>query len=314
MHFRFQQALRAITIFAFFLFLIKLHLGGDITKYINPKYVLFSQVAAVLFLCLFFVQIQRIWTEKHTHDEHCHHGCGHDHGHSSGLSVKKVLSYFIIIFPLITGFLLPAQILDASIAAKKGTVLTIPAKIQEQTESEPELSLLEDSAIETERNPYTSENGEGSFEDQEPLPNPNEMTDAEYKEKIKQLDHSAIIDMKDEVFEPYYGEINADPEKYTGRTVKLTGFVYKEKGLQANQVVIARFLITHCVADASLIGFLTELDEGQAVKEDTWLEIEATVKVTLYNNEKWPILKMTSWKEIAEPNEPYVYPVLTRIK
>ncbi|KAB7708643.1 TIGR03943 family protein [Bacillus aerolatus] len=313
MQFHFQQALRAVTLFAFFLFLIKLHLGEEITKYVNPKYVLFSQTAAVLFLCLFYVQIQRIWGKRHIHDHDCHHGCSHDHGESAS-PVKKMISYSILIFPLVTGFFLPAKTLDASIAAKKGTLLTKPVKAQEQIENESELSHLDESAAEVEPNLSLYENGEDGFDDQVPLPNPNEMADEEYKEKMKQLDNSTMIDMKDNVFEPYYGEINAEPHKYIGRTLKLKGFVYREEDFQPNQFVLARFLITHCVADANVIGFLTEFDKAHTVKENAWLEIEGTFHTTTYNNAEVPVLKIVSWKEISEPAEPYVYPVFTRIK
>ncbi|WP_396021233.1 hypothetical protein [Bacillus sp. S/N-304-OC-R1] len=47
--------------------------------------------------------------------------------------------------------------------------------------------------------------------------------------------------------------------------MQLTGFAYKEDGFEQDQLVIARFVITHCVADASIVGFLTELPEASSI-------------------------------------------------
>ncbi|WP_121614094.1 DUF1980 domain-containing protein [Mesobacillus foraminis] len=49
------------------------------------------------------------------------HGFQHDHHHhhDSGSNLKRLLSYTVIVFPLLTGFYLPAKVLDASIAKKK---------------------------------------------------------------------------------------------------------------------------------------------------------------------------------------------------
>ncbi|MGG3448380.1 TIGR03943 family putative permease subunit [Domibacillus aminovorans] len=293
MTFHFQQAFRAVILAAFACFIMNLHLNGDIEKYVNPKYDLFSQTAASVFFLLFFIQLFRIWSRKNKHEHHCHHGCSHDHGHSRS-PVKKVITYSILIFPLITGFLLPPQTLGAKVAAKKGTVLTSKrAEFQMQGETELDPSLYVHEGVVVDR---------------------KEIKQGEYEENMKRLDNDHVINMEDEVFEPYYGQINAEPEKYIGRTVKMKGFVYKEEGFQSNQLALTRFLITHCIADASSIGFLTEFDEAYTVEQDTWLEIEGIIKVTQYDGFKMPILKVTSWKIISEPDEPYVYPVYIKIK
>jgi putative membrane protein len=313
MKFQMKQAFRAVILFAFFSFIIKIHLTGEMTKYINPKYEMLSQTAAVLFLFLFFVQLFRVWDKKHIHDEHCNHGCDHDHGESSS-SLKKMLSYSILIFPLATGFFLPAKTLDASIAAKKGVMLSAaPSASKEDRRNADSVDIEKSSEIEgNEQVGFDQE--EILVDDQTPLLNLNEMTENEYKIKMNELEQTKIIEMSDEVFEPYYEAISMEPGKYQGRTVKLHGFVYKEEGFQANQLVISRFLITHCVADASIIGFLTEFNEAHSVKEDTWIEVEGTIDRTNYNGSELPMIKAASWKEISEPDEPYVFPVFTQLK
>jgi len=73
--------------------------------------------------------------------------------------------------------------------------------------------------------------------------------------------------------------------------------------------VISRFLITHCVADASIIGFLSEIPEASNLAEDTWIEAEGIIDIGYYNGVELPLLKINKWKEIKIPEESYLYPI-----
>jgi putative membrane protein len=304
--FHFQQAVRAFILLAFSVLLFKLHFSGEMTKFINPKYEGLSQSASVLFLILFIIQTTRIWTVKETsHHHHCHHddhdhNCSHDHG-DFPFNIKKLIAYLIIVFPLVTGFLLPAKVLDASIADKKGGMAIITNQAQQQ---------------EQKTTPATND-GEPSIEDnlinQSRLSDPKVYTKEEYEQLQQQLQQSSIIEMNDDVFSSYYDEINMDFDKYRAREIKLKGFVYKEKGLQKDQLVIARFMITHCVADASIIGFIAELPEATSLEMNTWIDVEGVLDTTTYNGTELPIIKITNWKKIKEPKEPYLYPVSVKL-
>lgn len=275
-------------------------MSGDILKYVNPKYNFLSQTAAYLFLFLFFIQCTRIWVRKNKHGEHCYYGCSHDHGDSYS-PVKKRIAYSILTFPLLTGFFLPAKLMDASMASKKGIILNGTVGLQKEAESE------------TGTIPSLYDQEEKVTIDHEVVVDQKEVKKEAYDEKIKQLENAEVIDMNEEVFDPYYGQISENPEKYEGRTLKMKGFVYKEKGFQPNQFALTRFLITHCVADATSIGFLTEFEKAQTLQQDTWLEVEGTLELTTYNGWEMPLLKVNSWKVIKEPKEPYVYPVWIKI-
>ncbi|AEH47815.1 TIGR03943 family putative permease subunit [Parageobacillus thermoglucosidasius] len=284
MRFHFQQFLRAIILAGFSLFFIRLHVTDEITKYVNPKYVMMSQIAAGIFVLLLLIQIFRIW-EPDGHP-HCHAGCGHDH--HSHVGVGKRVSFFIILFPLLVGFAFPPAVLNASLAEKKGTVLP-PARASQQQDS---LSAIDH---------------------QKALPNDNYLSQAEYKQKMERLKNQTVIVMNEEVFAPYYEEMQNHPESYRGKKIKVSGFVYKEAGLSSHQLVISRFLITHCLADASVIGFLTEFEKASQYQPDTWMEIEGTLQITTYNGVEVPVIKADKWKVIPQPSQPYIYPVLIKI-
>jgi putative membrane protein len=306
MKFHVQQAVRAFILLAFAALLFKMHYLGEMTKFINPKYELLSQIASILFLILFFIQTTRIWTLKEQqkdhsacqHDDHDHH-CGHDHG-DSPFNSRKLLSYLIIIIPLATGFLLPAKVLDASIADKKGGMAVITNRAFEKKQG---------SNISDQEGPVLNVDPS----DPSLLKDRKVYTKDEYNHLIQKLEQSTSIEMTEEVFSSYYEEIHMDVEKFKGREIKLTGFVYKGEGLQPNQLVLSRFLITHCVADASIIGFISELPEASLLEEDTWVEATGILVITPYDGLELPMIKVTEWKVVTEPEEPYLYPINIKI-
>ncbi|WP_299094042.1 TIGR03943 family protein [uncultured Metabacillus sp.] len=310
MTFHFQQALRALILLTFTLFIFKLHVTGEMTKFINPKYEGLSQSAAVIFLLLFLVQLTRIWSLKenhhHSHCEHEHgeHSCEHHHDHGdTPFTMKKFVSYSIIVCPLLTGFLLPAKILDASIADKKGGMAILTNQKQtaggKSTENEDEPQAEENTVIDKNVEPNNLEQ--------------NAISKEEYDQLTQNLSQSSSIVMNDKMFAAYYDEINMNLEAFKGKQIELKGFVYKEDGLNQNQAVLSRFLITHCVADASIIGFLSEFPEAITVKKDTWIEANGVLDIGTYNGTALPVIKITDWKQISEPKEPYLYPISIRI-
>lgn len=298
MKFHMQQAVRAFILLSFSVMLFKLHFTGDITKFINPKYEGLSQSASVLFLILFIIQVTRIWTVKNiSHEHHCQHhdqdhNCNHDHG-SSPFNNKKLIAYTIIIFPLVTEFLLPAKVLDASIVDKKGGMTVLSNQKQVKKE-------------------ISSDQGDLSIEHTEVI-DPEEITEKEYEEVKQTLEQSPIITMNDDVYSAYHEEIIMAPNKFKGREIELKGFIYKEDEFKPDQLVIARFLITHCVADAGIIGFLSEFPEASKLEENTWIEAKGVLDISTFNGTELPVIKINKLKEIREPQEPYLYPITIRI-
>jgi putative membrane protein len=319
MQFHPQQAARSFILLGFSVMLYMMHFTGKIHLFINPKYLLLSQSAAFIFLLLFFIQITRVWTIQRLHDHDscshdegcCSHNHDHTHNHDHGttpFTVKKLLSYSIIILPLLTGFMLPAKVLDSSIADKKGAMLSIAGSsksggetkestidLEEQEPEENDLQPEQDSAI---------SEGTGTITGYE-----NEKTDEEYDQLMKELEEGQTINFTESSFSSYYEEISSNIEKFKGRKVNLYGFVYKEEGFTENQLVVSRFLVTHCVADASIIGFLSEFPDAATIEKDTWIKIEGVIEPGSYMDNPLPTIKVSKWEEIQEPDVPYLYPI-----
>ncbi|MCP8615428.1 TIGR03943 family putative permease subunit [Salirhabdus salicampi] len=321
MKFNGQQLLRAIVLLAFTYFLIHLHISGDILKYINPKYKQLSQIGALLFFVLFLVQITQIRVEKAQGDCTNHHHCHHDHSHDQGGKWRRGFSYGVIIFPLLTGFMLPPKTLDASVAAKKGAMVSLTNQVTKpaNNSTKDEQPLLEPGAEKSPKaqvdkvaqpeNPEVSDGQDGQIDDEiDPNLYSNKMTEEEYGEiRTGIRDSNSTINMTESVYSIYYEEINSNIEYYEGRNVTIEGFVYKEEEFGESELVLARFLITHCVADASIVGFLSEVPEAASIDEDTWLRVEGTFSTGDYQGTPLPSIQVTSWEIIDEPEQPYIY-------
>ncbi|RSD29093.1 TIGR03943 family putative permease subunit [Mesobacillus subterraneus] len=304
-----QQAGRALILLGFSVLLYMMHTSGEILLFINPKYLLLSQAAAFLFMILFFIQITRVWTvkESHAHDgcsqaEDC---CSHNHDHGdSPFSVKKAISYSIIVFPLLTGFMLPAKVLDSSIADKKGAMLSIAGSSKNGNKQSPEEGQSIPAEDQQSGEDYIPEDDTAIVTGYE-----NQKTEAEYNQLMKQLEHGEIIQFNDSIYSSYYEEISSDINKFQGRKVSLNGFVYKEDSFSDNQLVVSRFLVTHCVADASIIGFLSEFPDAAKIEKDSWIKIEGIIENGTYMDTPIPLVKVTNWEEVSEPESPYLYPI-----
>lgn len=297
MQVHFQQAFRAFILGAFSVMLFHLHWTDKIVKFVNPKYENLSMTAAILFFVLFLVQLTRVFSWNARPPAHeAHACCAHDHGQSA-FHLKKLITYTIIITPILTGFFLPAQVLDAAIADKKGGVMMLTNK---QTKVED--YLTEEEAI-----------VDDIYAEHEPdtglLDGRKEMKKDDYEQLKEELSQKPMIQMTDDNYTIYYGDINADYANYIGRKIQIKGFVLKEESFAQNQLVISRFLITHCIADASVVGFLSELPEAQNLEEDTWIEVMGTIDTINFDGTILPIIKIEQWVEIQEPLTPYLYPI-----
>lgn len=283
-----QQLVRAIILFLFAFFIYRLHHSGEILQLINPKYETLSMIGATIFFVLSIVQLFRIFSvsSNHIHCEHTDHR--HDHG-DKPINIKKVISYLIILFPLATGFLLPFATLDASIAKNKGATLSLRNQGEREVESAP---LPTNDPNQIDPNVYK-----------------NKVSKEEYEWIQQDLFHQPHLKMEDTLYALIYQEVTQNINMFNGRKITLNGFVYREQDFASNQLVIGRFLITHCIADAGLIGFLAEFDQEMTVSEDTWMEVTGTIRLTEYQCTSIPLLEIEEYQTIDQPEQPYVYPL-----
>ncbi|MDR1615662.1 MAG: TIGR03943 family protein [Syntrophomonadaceae bacterium] len=107
-------------------------------------------------------------------------------------------------------------------------------------------------------------------------------------------------------------EIYTNMKKYEGYAIAMTGFVFKDPEiLMDDEFVIARLMMSCCVADLSPTGLLCKYDQSSGLKTESWVNIEGTLFIGQYEYEgqryEDPQILVTSITP-AEEVKGYVYP------
>ncbi|SFS68131.1 TIGR03943 family protein [Paenibacillus sp. BC26] len=305
---------------------IMMHLGGNLNKYINLKYAYLTQSAIVMLIILFLFEFVRLYRkerdehkrkskeERRDHNHEHNHEHDHEHGHAHGnvhshthherhdeshahhdhfghsheqpIRWKRMVSYSILIFPLLTGFLLPVQTLDSSFVKAKG--FSFPNFDASADNPGFHQFLKPDSSVFYGKQGYAKVSRE---ELQEFLPLKEVgLTDTNY---LKGLE--AIYNF---------------PDAFIGRKISFDGFVYTGEQSEANHYFVFRFGFIHCVADSGVFGMLVDFpSDTAAFHNDEWVRVTGTLTSSFYQPFKQtiPMLRVTEWKTIPKPQDPYVY-------
>ncbi|SDW13362.1 TIGR03943 family protein [Paenibacillus sp. CF384] len=294
---------------------IMMHLGGNLNKYINLKYAYLTQSAIVMLIILFLFEFVRLYrkerderkrnarhdldvhhehNEHHEHHDHNHkheheHHAHHDHfghTHEQPIRWKRIVSYSILIFPLLTGFFLPVQTLDSSFVKAKG--FSFPNFDASADNPGFHQFLKPDSSVFYGKQGYAKVSRQ---ELQEFLPMKEVgLSDTNY---LKGLE--AIYNF---------------PDAFIGRKVSFDGFVYAGEQTEAKHYFVFRFGFIHCVADSGVFGMLVDFPSTTSdFHNDEWVRVTGTLSSSFYQPFKQtiPMLKVTEWKTIPKPKDPYVY-------
>lgn len=242
-----------------------MHYYGEFESYVNPSFVSLIQIASVILVFMFFMQLQRMWGDNGEHE--CSENCSHQL--QQGFTIGNLLIYGLLVLPILTGFFLPPGELDAKIADRRGIMLQ--AKGNDNIEKNKTISKFQQETIE------------------------------------KMLDEETI-QMTDDKFILYRDQLFQAPQLFLGKNILLEGFVLKGDTLEENQFVVGRFLITHCVADATVVSFLVETEEKINVKENSWIKILGTISTTTHNGVVVLKIEAYEWIVTEKKQDRYLYP------
>ena len=99
-----------------------------------------------------------------------------------------------------------------------------------------------------------------------------------------------------------------DLSPYVGQMARVTGFVYHDPRLPANQFIVSRFVITCCTADASAIGMIVNWNHSADLKESSWVEVKGPVQATKLGGQPIPLIEASYVQSTPQPDQPYLYP------
>ncbi|MBT9311162.1 TIGR03943 family putative permease subunit [Leptothoe kymatousa] len=99
-----------------------------------------------------------------------------------------------------------------------------------------------------------------------------------------------------------------EPDAYTGQNVKVSGFVIHPDTWPEDYLMVSRFVLTCCAADAYPVGLPVQLAVSrQAYNPDSWLDIEGKMVTATIDGQRQLTIEPTKIETIPEPRNPYEY-------
>jgi uncharacterized repeat protein (TIGR03943 family) len=100
-----------------------------------------------------------------------------------------------------------------------------------------------------------------------------------------------------------------EPDAYLEEAVNVEGFVIHPESWPANYVMVSRFVLTCCAADAYPVGLPVKLTSGSRddYPVDSWLNVSGTMTSDTLDNRRQLAIAPTEIKPIPEPKNPYEY-------
>jgi len=134
-----------------------------------------------------------------------------------------------------------------------------------------------------------------------------------YVSEIKNNDdrnHDANVEekiiVKDANFFSVMDLLNNQLEEVEGKEIVMNGYIYREDGFKDNEAVLARKIMTHCVADLSIYGYMLNGDISK-LKTGAWYTITATIQKKEMDGTAMPVLKVKKIEKSEKPLDEYIY-------
>ncbi|MBR6033799.1 MAG: hypothetical protein IKP28_03560 [Clostridia bacterium] len=119
--------------------------------------------------------------------------------------------------------------------------------------------------------------------------------------------NSDVINIDSKNYTNILKEVHDNLDKYLGKKIRFSGYIYKVPDFSDMQFVLARDMIISSDLKTLVVGFLCNCKEAKNFEENTWVEIVGTIEKGNYH-EPIPVINVSEIKKVVKPTECYVYP------
>ncbi|WP_166702399.1 TIGR03943 family putative permease subunit [Bacillus albus] len=280
----YHRYIRGIILIGLAMLLFKLLVTGNIYNFIAPKMIKFTYIAFVVILLLGSLQV---WGDGREKQDDCN-CCKHHTALKPGM--KSFFVYVLFVVPIISAFLFGSVTIDGSLAGKRGMNQSVQARSMEKNEKE---------------GIQANSDWKEILVDQDETSN-LKVTDQLEKSKLGQRK----IQVEDKDYVQTMSIIGQDVKGFKGKEIIFSGFIYNDKDVTGDKVVVARYGITCCIADASVWGMIVAGEDVRKLPQETWVKITGLLDETTYKGMLFPLVKVNKVEKINKPTDPYVYDAL----
>lgn len=98
------------------------------------------------------------------------------------------------------------------------------------------------------------------------------------------IDKDGVVVFDDKYFGYLSDEVQANPQKYDGKKVVITGFVYKSPSFSKDEFKVARMASSRCEAPPFILGLMCRTEKAEDFNHEQWLTVKGTLVVTKYRD------------------------------
>ena len=120
---------------------------------------------------------------------------------------------------------------------------------------------------------------------------------------------SLAVDTRSFSMQDWVGALSADPNPrdYAGKPVKVTGMVlHASASVPSGYVMVMRYLVTCCIADARPVGVIVQDTSHGAFKDSQWVTVTGTMGSASQDGQRVAVVNPTRIVPIKSGN-PYIY-------
>lgn len=120
--------------------------------------------------------------------------------------------------------------------------------------------------------------------------------------------NAPVIEIADRDFALWYRDMNEDPKKYIGKTLRFKGLVATDAKMPKDSFVIGRHIMTCCTDDIQYGGVVATWPQADTLHTRDWVTVTATFAMERHRayRGKGPVLHVTDLEPAAEPDEQVV--------
>jgi uncharacterized repeat protein (TIGR03943 family) len=99
-----------------------------------------------------------------------------------------------------------------------------------------------------------------------------------------------------------------EPDAYAGQPVNVTGFVIHPPNWSDNYVMVARFVLTCCAADAYPVGLPVKLSGDRSqFAPDSWISVQGEMMTETLDDQRRLVIQPETVLAVPEPKNPYEF-------
>ena len=117
--------------------------------------------------------------------------------------------------------------------------------------------------------------------------------------------NAPIVEITEADYAEWYRDINEEPEKYDGKTVRFVGRALQRRKVPHGSFLIGRHIMTCCEADITFAPFEVQWEKADTVPNDTWIKLTAKIayKFSMAYGDKGPVLIYVEHEECKPPQQ-----------